>query len=350
MVMLSSCRPPQEATEYQITKLNLQDGDIIDDSPKDEDGNPTLYYGEEKFVQAASAQVKAVDIVWVIDNSGSMSDEQQNLSNNFESFINTFLNNGQTSFPFKMAVTTTEAYRSGKDFWEKPASCGGCDKYDLPSEAADNDLNQMINDFKEAVNVGIEGSGIEKSLYSAHTMTDRFQSWFGGDDTLSVYILVSDEQEQSHVDDSHHVVEKAGPLYDENGEQYNLQKWAQKIQSFKSNSAMTRFFPIVRINPIPGEFGDGDVGDRYLQLANLTNGTRSDIDKPFNGILEGISNTIVSLVDSFVLKGDREIQDGSIQVLIDGRTNNDWTYSNKAIKFTTPPADEAEITVIYSFK
>lgn len=93
MSLITSCRPPQEATKYTVTKLDLSDGDGIDDS-EDENGNPTRFYGEESFVQSAQSQIQAVDIVWVIDNSGSMKDEQTNLSNNFDSFITNFLKDG----------------------------------------------------------------------------------------------------------------------------------------------------------------------------------------------------------------------------------------------------------------
>ena len=37
------------------------------------------------------------------------------------------------------------------------------------------------------------------------------------------------------------------------------------------------------------------------KAAELTGGIRSDIDKPFDSVLNGISNIIISLLDSFLL-------------------------------------------------
>lgn len=257
-----------------------------------------------------------------------------------------------------MAVTTTEAYFphftdgrvSGTDVWQKPAAgCGGCEMYELTSEAAERDLQKLKSDFQLAVKVGVQGSGYEKAIYSAHAMTEKYSNWFGGDDTLSVYILVSDEQEQSHIDNSfdagQYDISSAGPLLDPNGAPYTIESWAKTFQARKSNPALTRFFPIVRLEEIPGEFGDGDTGDRYKKMAELTGGIRSDIDKPFDGILEGISNSIASLIDSFLLKSDREILVETLVVYVNGQVNTDWTYANKAVKFTNPPAEGSDIKV-----
>ncbi len=48
-----------------------------------------------------------IDILWVIDNSGSMEDDQQHLRENFNSFITDFIKKG---YDYRIAVITTDAY------------------------------------------------------------------------------------------------------------------------------------------------------------------------------------------------------------------------------------------------
>lgn len=285
-----------------------------------------------------------------------MKDEQTALQDNFSSFINKFVQNGQSQYPFKMAVATTEAYRDfqNKTFFQGDNCFPGsnsCIPYDLSSEAAQNNLQMFINDFKSAVGVGTSGSGNEKSLLSAHKVTEKYPSWFSPDRTLSVYIPVSDEQEQSHLgwDDSEQPLNSA-PLLDETGQQYTIEKWVQIFQARKGdNPGLVKFFPIVRITPIPGEYGDGDVGNRYQKLAQLTGGQRYNIDNPFDGILDDLGNSIVNLLKSFLLKGDRNINPDTLKVWVNGVVVTNWTYQNKAIRFNEPPADGSTIKVAYEY-
>jgi len=61
------------------------------------------------FQQAASYETRKIDVLWVIDNSGSMASSQANLTANFASFINQFENKG---YDFHMAVTGSDAWRA----------------------------------------------------------------------------------------------------------------------------------------------------------------------------------------------------------------------------------------------
>ena len=173
---------------------------------------------EEKFIQTATTKSQEVEIIWVIDNSGSMENNQTKLAESFDSFIDTFLVNGKSDFPFKMGVTTTEAYRNDKDKWED---------YDLTSYAAESDLTLFKENFKKAVKVGDGGSGDERCLESAFTMVENDPNWFGGDETLSVYILVSDEPEQS--------------FKDTNNNDITIAQWAQKFQNLKLSYGFVLF-------------------------------------------------------------------------------------------------------------
>ena len=64
----------------------------------------TLLPAEQQFVQETIIDNR-VDILWVVDNSGSMENLQKNIADNFEFFMSDFISKGLN---FQMAVTTTE--------------------------------------------------------------------------------------------------------------------------------------------------------------------------------------------------------------------------------------------------
>ena len=59
-----------------------------------------------------------MDVLWVVDNSPSMSPLQNNMTANFNSFMSSFQSKG---FDFRMSVTTTDAYRSLPQFAGDPS-------------------------------------------------------------------------------------------------------------------------------------------------------------------------------------------------------------------------------------
>ncbi len=62
----------------------------------------------DSFQQQENRIITAkMDILWVIDNSESMEDNQQHLRENFNSFITDFIKKG---YDYRIAVTTTDAY------------------------------------------------------------------------------------------------------------------------------------------------------------------------------------------------------------------------------------------------
>ncbi|MBX7231585.1 MAG: hypothetical protein K1X29_05820 [Bdellovibrionales bacterium] len=61
----------------------------------------------DTFYQNTSASNSKIDILWVVDNSGSMATSQQNLADNFPVFIDGFKNR---NLDFQIAVTGTDAF------------------------------------------------------------------------------------------------------------------------------------------------------------------------------------------------------------------------------------------------
>ncbi|MFT6631610.1 MAG: hypothetical protein ACJAS4_001561 [Bacteriovoracaceae bacterium] len=273
--------------------------------------------GVETFTQGVTTY-DGVDIVWVIDNSGSMSNEQAALKANFTAFIDNFLVNGKAKFPFNMAITTTDNYNlsSGSNPFRLNASGN---MYDLSSTRAETDFANFKADFEEGVLVGINGSGDERVFQSMDNSYALNSNWFGGNNRLLTYIVLSDESEHS------------GGL---------VQDWANKFFALKDKNEKVSVFPI--INP------NADSGSRYEQIASLTGSKVYDINQSFQPILDDISLSVSQNISSYPLNPALDIIEGTISVAIDG-VDTPFTYSNKSIQLASPPAPYATIVVKYNY-
>jgi hypothetical protein len=72
----------------------------------------------QTFTQNGGVVKNAIDVLWVVDNSGSMEPLQTNLTSNFSSFISNFQTQG---YDFHMAVTSTDVYKSEANFLNLPS-------------------------------------------------------------------------------------------------------------------------------------------------------------------------------------------------------------------------------------
>lgn len=126
-----------------------------------------------------------VDILWVIDNSGSMGSHQQNVITNSDLFIREFVKK-QKILDWKMGLVST-------DESEAPY---------LGFKAGD-ELNKStpdpVNVFNRAVNkLGTFGSGIEKPFFCARKALQDNPNWVRKNAVLA-NIMVTDAAEQSFI-------------------------------------------------------------------------------------------------------------------------------------------------------
>lgn len=136
-----------------------------------------------------------VDLLFVVDNSGSMSEEQAALAANFADFM-TFANAQQVDY--HIAVTTTDVDSGGEQGRFVPL---------------DNSRPRILTPltpnvaavFAENVNVGTSGSADEKGLEGAYRALNPAalagpNAGFLRDDAMLSVIIVSDEQDYSPQD------------------------------------------------------------------------------------------------------------------------------------------------------
>ncbi len=174
------------------------------------------------FQQVQSSNTK-IDILWVIDNSGSMRASQEDLRDNFNSFISDFLAQG---YDFQMAITTSEAFLS------TDSGTTVCDRTDYDDENSNGDTNDRINAdcrlfhggimtqdtpdlanyFRDRITVGIFGSGDERMIQSSQSaleysennklaITGETTTFIRPDSHLAI-IMVSDEEDFSRASGS----------------------------------------------------------------------------------------------------------------------------------------------------
>ena len=179
----------------------------------------------------AAARPRPADILFIVDNSGSMREEQENLANNFDLFINQIAGAGD----YRIAVITTDQTSNveatglaqfdfsneGPYFPRTVFSQAGCMSTNIPAgcfrgpdpstRVIDSDVlgvAQQVSSFQANVQVGTCGSGVEQGL---RAMRDALQNTDPGecnasflrDDANLVLIFVSDEDDtdDTNIDD-----------------------------------------------------------------------------------------------------------------------------------------------------
>lgn len=135
-----------------------------------------------------------VDVLWIIDNSGSMGDDQEAVAANFETFMNAFVPMG---IHYHMGVTTTDMM-TPDDLGKLRGSYGSGQHYiDWTLREAGEDA------FEETIRtLGTDGSPSEKGLQAMDRALspELLNGWNYGflrEDADLAVIFVSDEEDQS---------------------------------------------------------------------------------------------------------------------------------------------------------
>lgn len=310
------------------------------------------------FKQSEAYVQRKIDILWVIDNSGSMDTSQANLAANFQSFINRF---EQLGYDFQMGVTTTDAYLAyhynndnrsrlkdrGKDT-KGTANCG--DDTDVVSGVRIMDRNtpNLSQVFLANIKQGICGSGDERGLSSMeHALQNDLNSSFRRPGAFLSVIIVSDEEDLSYYDWQDGVNSYAYFGTVGNPTLFPISRFTSALdQLTESTPGGVRNYSVSTIavldqacaDTLNTDGFDRSVGNRYMQIADATEGTKGSLCSDFGNTLSTISDRVVSLASVFKL--NREPVESTILVSIDGRRiandpDNGWTYDpvNNAVSF-----------------
>jgi hypothetical protein len=179
-----------------------------------------------EFADAGPAEVcSKMDILFVIDDSGSMGEEQGNLGQNFPQFINVLdeYMAADGLLDYRIAVTTT-----GRDvdyvidpslglpiplpFPEIPMSESGDNgvmrqECGMSQRWIDRDDGNVSSTFSCVANVGTSGPSLEMPLYTTQLalgdrVTDGTNAGFLRDDALLAVVILTDEDDCSRTDNN----------------------------------------------------------------------------------------------------------------------------------------------------
>ncbi|MCO5113755.1 MAG: hypothetical protein M9899_06230 [Bdellovibrionaceae bacterium] len=258
----------------------------------------------------------AIDIFFMIDDSGSMAPGQTAMRDNLNHFIELF---NQKGFDFRVAVGKTSAYgQTNPDFFAP-----GHGRHILGSVAAQAESYDLIDLFGETViGVGVSGSGSERALRSVQDILDERASSrnFPRAGAHLAVIYIGDENDQS-----------GG----------TVQSWYDQLEALVNVRAASGFSThAIQVTGQPnctassGYYGGSSIygtihsaataGTRMFEMADLSFGGMSlSICSNFANSLSDLGDGIASLASAFPLS---EVLDANgiatLKVYVEGLNGN----------------------------
>lgn len=260
------------------------------------------------------------DILFVVDNSGSMYDDQVRLSQSFDTFINWIV---AENVDFHIAITTTDVEASGA----KGAFVG------TPA-VLDNNTPDLINKFKANALVGETGSGYEHGFDPAvaaltEPLASTVNAGFLRSNAKLYVVFVSDEEEQSTM---------------------TVPAFVQSMIDAKGGVAER-----VHFTAITAELNNtcfADYGARYAELMTLTDGLFGSIcQADFGTTLQSLGFEVTSASGEYFLTQVPE--PSTIEVKVAGvvQPADRWTYhaATNSVELMAQyiPAPGTIITITY---
>ena len=261
------------------------------------------------FYQAENDQV---DILWVVDDSCSMMEEQQTLANGFTTFILAMEDSG-TDFHIGVITTDTDSGAAGVLIGD-------------PGYLTIEDDYRAL--FRDRAMVGISGSDKEKGLQAAVFATSPAladdNAGFTRESAQLMVIVVTDEEDCSDKGalDGH----EGEDCYRERKRLAPVSEFVDLLKSTKESDDM------VQISGIIGNKGCELAwpGYRYVEAAKQTAGVIGDIcEDDWSDLLTKLGSNASGVRQKFQLSNG--VSDGTLMVYVDDlevseSSTNGWTY------------------------
>lgn len=270
-------------------------------------GDPIGQQWVDSFVQPGG--VDGVDILWVIDTSGSMYVYQNRLLAGIEAMLNAL-----PSSDWRLAMIANH-----------PPAAAQEDQFPLVPGDDIVDAEDMLN----AMGVGYFEEGFD-SVYEYIINNPYSATWMRQNSALLV-VFVSDEEDQSN------------GYFGQVGE-FTAWYSTLRLGPVYLSSVVTQD-PSVSVCSTPPH--PINVGDRYMEATNAFNGIIVDIcaEDWAAGVTEASNQ--VDPYEWYELTYE-PIED-SIRVFVDHIPNNNWTYqaSDNTVYFTIIPDADAWVEIVY---
>lgn len=283
-----------------------------------------------------------VDILFIVDNSGSMAEEQIGIGNKINGFLDKIKN-----LNWQIAVTTTDdrANSVGPDGVARAWGDGQFRPFDSDTGSQFILRSTQVNaidaqtKLAAAIQMGVQGNGDERGINSTYRAIERAASpsinkdFLRADSKLAV-VLISDEDECSTGANGC------------NGGSASRSVPQNVVNLINNQYGGTKGFSFNSIIYIPGDAScttGANAGNTYKQLSTLTNGVLASVcSADFTTPLANIGSRVVNLVNSVTLtcKPEDINNDGKAELqikLADGtNVTSGFTVSGKQVDFSSP--------------
>lgn len=249
----------------------------------------------DSYPQEAAGKI---DVLWVIDNSGSMKPRQENLARNVRSFIDVFV---KSEVDFRLAVTTTDVFTD-------PGALYGNPKIITPSTP------DVAGKFAANAQVGVAGSPYEAGLEAAERTLNRQRTEqaakFEGYESCALNCDKGEDPAACRkVCASSSGINFLRPdafLYlifltdEEDRSQGDIRFYYRSFETAKGVGNDSTVTTAAIMGDVPTNACGATPGQRYLQLSQLTGGEVGSIcDAEFAQTLENLANNAVGLRRKF---------------------------------------------------
>lgn len=242
--------------------------------------------------RVSSLENQKVDILFIVDNSGSMREEQQGMSDKIAGFMEIIQN-----LDWQVALTTTDARATTSDLPQdgqfRAFSDGQRSKFIRKGQFELAEAQRLL---AQSILVGINGSGDERGIQVARRSVERRTEnsdhrAFHRDDSVLIYILISDENECSN-----------GSCIQANSAN-NPEKVLQYLSQEFGSEKVVKFNSIIKIPNDASCTTAANVGSAYYELSRLTSGIVGSVcSSNYSQILTSLGEKTLELVKSVNLE------------------------------------------------
>ena len=273
-------------------------------------------------------QKRKIDLIWVVDNSTSMSSHQKNLKENARYFFNLFKS---YKYDFRIAVITTDMYKSERrqDFRDRTGTVFHTAYKNIPFITLNTPKLEKI--FMENIMVSTNLSNDERGMESLMAVLETKEGQgFLRDDAFLSLIFVSDEDDGSLRlgGDSNFTQKEKSQIY--------LDHYLPLLKEIKGSredskpQGVSISAIVVNGKECKNELNNGvGIGFLYMDLVKATSGVVNSLcNKTFDKVMKESAQSIVSRSLYFKLK--RNPDPSTLAVFIDGvqkARGIDWVYN-----------------------
>jgi hypothetical protein len=330
-------------------------------------GQPTPNYRDVTYSKVVPANPTKVDLLLVIDDSGSMKADQLKLAKNLEAFATKLESDSALPIDWQMCVTVTRSQLvSGAQHWgasinwEGYTPTSGTPRYVL--KKGTTGLTNIFTKTIDAIGAGVAGSEDERGLKAA------FNHFYNGEPdatgasgcyrkgaAVSV-IVISDEDERSVGGDCSRIKTalkedpaSCKPLESEDTPMSLLTQakniFGQDVK-FSFNSIVVKDSACEASQDAPG--AASHQGTNYIEMSHLTNGGVGSIcDSDFSQNLNLFKDKVTNSISSLTL--ECAPVSGSLTVVVDGVTysTSQYTLSGANLSFSSAIIEGKKLDLHY---